>query len=323
MKYKILLKLCAVISAALLLASCSSDNIKPASSESADTTAKSTSQAQTQAPAPLDTEPVAVAVDINEIGVVSECVLLVDNTTGKTLIEKNSREKVPVASLTKLMTALVAEEKAVNSGAEYCFTGDVIDELISKNAARAGFEAGESVRLCDLLYAAMLPSGADGAYGLAMLVGGSIEGFVDMMNEKAAELGMTNTRFYDPVGLDDSGYSTAYDIEILMRAVLANSNLREIISSDSWLTAPTDHHPNGILLKSTVFNGFSKFGVSNTAIKGGKTGYTQGAGRCLATFAYSGANEYILVTLGANDKEDDTQMSFVDQGNIYSAFFIE
>ena len=304
----------------LILTSCTqagpTEQTQP-QTEKTETEQTETEEVTTQPPVPE-----YEAVDADTLGVSSRAVFLVNTTTGQVLCEKNSTEQMPIASLTKIMTALLALEYQ-GGGRDYTFTAPLIDSLVEANAARAGFGEGEKVRLLDLIYAAMLPSGADGAYGIAMLVAGGTEEFVTLMNERAKSLGMNDTQFADPVGLNDSGYSTAQDVAKLLRAALCNSGFREIATTKEWVTAPTDVHPYGITLTSTVAAGLVNNGIDNPAIKGGKTGFTNQAGLCLATFAYMNGEEYILVTLGAGDGTNDPQLNFADAKIIYDAFGIK
>lgn len=250
-------------------------------------------------------------------GLSSKCVLLCDLTTGKVICEKNAAETVKIASLTKIMTAVVAIENVPDLNAGYTMSESVIRYLRSENASVAGFAAGERVTGYDLLYAAMLPSGGDGAMGLADLTAGSQEAFVDMMNAKAKELGMNRTRFTNATGFDDDGnYSCAYDLSLLFEYALKNDLFRKVATSSTYTTSSTAEHPGGIKLRSTVYGGFADNGIGMGDVIGGKTGYTYDAGRCLATYAVKDGEEYILITLGASR----TPYHFSDANKIYSEF---
>lgn len=172
--------------------------------------------------------------------------------------------------------------------------------LYEQDATQAGFQPGETVRAIDLLYGAMLPSGAECCIALADTVGGSRDGFVEMMNKKAQQLGMNKTHFCDTTGLHDSDhYSTVRDIAVLLRYALKNDTFREIIESPRHSTGVTNIHPSGITYYSTMFKNLSDTSVTGGHILGGKTGYTSEAGLCLASFAKIYDREYILVTAGA------------------------
>lgn len=251
----------------------------------------------------------------------SECVLLVDLTNDEVVCEKNSAQSVRIASLTKIMTAIVAIENLDDLNSTYIFSQDIIDYLTEQNSAVAGFKAGEEVRAIDLLYAAMLPSGGDGAMGIADLVGSSQQGFVNMMNQKAVSLGMTRTHFTNATGFDEGeNYSCAYDVSLMFEYALNNEMFCEIISTPEYTTYPTKEHPDGLTFKSTVYRGFDVNHLEVEGILGGKTGFTTDAGLCLVTYAEQNGNEYMLITLGAGSGSNYPQYHFYDAEKLYSAF---
>ena len=257
----------------------------------------------------------------DEADISSECVLLIDLSSNRVVCEKNSTERVRIASLTKIMTAIVALENLDDLDATYTFERDIIDYLESENSATAGFEAGEEVKAIDLIYAAMLPSGGDGAMGIAALVGGSQDGFVEMMNEKAASLGMSRTHFTNATGFDDDdNYSCAYDVSLMFEYALENEMFCEIISTESYTTSQTNKHPEGVTFVSTVYRGFEANDIEFDGLLGGKTGFTGDAGLCLATFAELEGREYMLITLGAGNGSNYPQYHFLDAEKLYSAF---
>lgn len=256
-----------------------------------------------------------------EVDISSECVLLIDISSDEVVCEKNSTEKVRIASLTKIMTAIVAIENLEDMQKTYIFSQDIINYLESENSAVAGFAAGEEVSAIDMLYAAMLPSGGDGAMGIADLVGGSQEGFVAMMNQKALALGMTRTHFTNATGFDDGdNYSCAYDVSLMFEYALKNDTFRKIVTTESYTTSPTNEHPYGITLTSTVYHGFEANDLAMDGILGGKTGFTTDAGLCLATYVEQNGEEYILITLGAGNGSNYPQYHFYDAQKLYAAF---
>ena len=265
----------------------------------------------------LSDYPSEIPVDIY-----STNVIMIDADSGKLIFEMDSSEEVAPASLTKIMTAIVAIENIGDLDEEFTFDSETIDYLRSENASVAGFAEGETVTARDLLYAALLPSGGDGAIGLAVLVGGSIDNFVDMMNGKAAELGLRHTHFVNPTGLDADGqYSSAYDICALFRYALANKDFMSIESSYFYTSTETDEHPDGIEMESTVYAGITNNDISADYIIGGKTGYTGNARLCLATYAEYEGKHYILVTMGAGEGSNKPQYNFFDMDTIYSYYF--
>ena len=243
-------------------------------------------------------QPVLKEVDIS--GINSPNAILMQARGGKILGEINGEAQIYPASMTKIMTAIVAIENLDDLDQEITLTQEMFAGLYEQDATQAGFQPGETVRAIDLLYGAMLPSGAECCIALADTVGGSRDGFVEMMNKKAQQLGMNKTHFCDTTGLHDSDhYSTVRDIAVLLRYALKNDTFREIIESPRHSTGVTNIHPSGITYYSTMFKNLSDTSVTGGHILGGKTGYTSEAGLCLASFAKIYDREYILVTAGA------------------------
>lgn len=241
---------------------------------------------------------------------------LEDNTI---LMQKNSEEKIYPASLTKMMTAIVAIENLPDLKKEIKLTNSMYQELYDANASMAGFEPGEQVGAIDLLYGVLLPSGAECCIGLADYVAGSEQNFVEMMNQKAAELGMENTNFENTTGLhDENHYTTVKDQSILLSYALQNDTFKEIFTSSSHSTQPTNKHPNGITFYSTMFKKLGDPSIIGGEILGGKTGYTKEAGLCLASLAKEGAKEYILVTAGAKGNNRSEQYNIIDAVAVYN-----
>ncbi len=227
-------------------------------------------------------------------------VLLLRLEDAAVLMEKNSNDIIYPASLTKIMTAIVAIENLTDLKEEIKLDDAMFRELYKANASMAGFEPGERVSAIDLLYGVMLPSGAESCIGLANHIAGSEKSFVELMNQKAEELGMENTHFENTTGLhDDNHYTTAKDLAILLSNALQNDIFHEIFTAPRHNTKSTDKHPGGITFKSTMFEKLSNHTLTNGAIIGGKTGYTDKAGLCLASLAQVDNQEYILITAGA------------------------
>ena len=213
-------------------------------------------------------------------------VVLMDADSGRILYEKNGDERRLIASITKLMTALVALE-----------SGHLPDEMVTIQPEWTGIEgsslylrAGETLRLETLLYGMLLRSGNDAAQAVAGYCAGDIASFVASMNQKAAELGMTNSCFANPSGLNAEGhYSTARDMAILARACLENETLRSMTATKS------------IALEGRIFTNHNKLLWQYEGCIGLKTGYTEKAGRTLVSAAQRGGMTLICVTLNAPD----------------------
>ncbi|MBQ4602566.1 MAG: D-alanyl-D-alanine carboxypeptidase [Clostridia bacterium] len=252
----------------------------------------------------------------------SHSALMIDLTDAHVCYAKNQNERLPIASLTKIMTALTVIEKCGSLDAEYTFTEDIISRMEESHASVAGFEAGETVSVRDLLYGIMLPSGGDAALGAAEHIAGDEETFVTLMNRRAKSLGMKNTHFSDVTGLDDTdNYSTAADMALLFSKALENETFFEIVTADRYLTSATEQHKNGILLESTLNEPVKEYALEGK-ILGGKTGYTTGAGLCLASYAEVEGHRYILVTLGAGDGSKYPSYHFEDAAILYDEYYL-
>lgn len=215
------------------------------------------------------------ALEINDL--YSENVIVYNKDENKILYEKNSEQQTPIASLTKIMTTLVSIENIENLNESVTITENML-ENVPWDASVAGLEVGDKLTYEDLLYASMLPSGADATESLAISLTGSVSNFVKLMNEKASALKLENTKFVNTTGLDVEGhYSTVKDVLTLLNYALDNPTFKKIYETKTYTTT------NGLKLSSTI-NGYNKsLGYDLTFIKGSKTGYTGWAGYCLST----------------------------------------
>lgn len=265
-----------------------------------------------------ETQPVVPAFELPEI--YSRFACLAEADTGRILAAKNENEQTYCASITKIMTVLVALENLNSPEQSVTISYDLLNRLWKKNAAVAGFEAGEKVKAADLMYAALLPSGADGSVGLAELIAGSEDAFAVLMNRKAEQLGMKSSHFANATGLHDAEhYTTCADLVLLLREALKNETFREIFSTRSYVSSATNEHPSGLKMKSTMFKYLSDNKLERDYFVGGKTGYTSKAGVCLASVASIGGKEYILVTLGAGTGSNYPQYQITDAVKVFDA----
>lgn len=243
-------------------------------------------------------KPAVRELDIT--GINSSYAVLMQADSGKVVGDISGETQMYPASMTKIMTAIVAIENLSDLNQEITVTNDMVADLYAQDATQAGFQPGETVQAIDLLYGVLLPSGAECCIALADTIAGSETGFVELMNQKAEKLGLENTHFCNATGLHaDDHYSTAKDIADLLRYALKNDTFREIIESPYHSTPGTNVHPDGITFYSTMFKNLSDTTVIDGQIMGGKTGFTSEAGCCLASFAEIDDIDYILVTAGA------------------------
>jgi len=239
------------------------------------------------------------------------------------LMQKNSDEIIYPASLTKMMTAIVAIENLPNLNEKIKLTTSMFEGLYEAHASMAGFQPDEEVRAIDLLYGAILPSGAESCIALAYHIAGSEQNFVKLMNQKAKELGMENTHFENTTGLhNENHYTTLKDMSILLIYALKNDTFREIFTTFIYPIPPTNKHTAGIILYSTLYRRLCELSDKNIIdgiILGGKTGYTDEAGLCLASLGKVGDEEYILVTTAAEGNTRTEQYNVIDALTIYNS----
>lgn len=230
---------------------------------------------------------------------ISKAVYLYNLTDDKEVLSKNENERLPMASLTKIMTVRVALKHITDLAATAPVDTDAYHRAIDMNASMAGFRGGEATSYRDLLYATMLKSAGEAADSLAINISGSMDNFVAMMNQEAKDLGLKNTSYANADGMDDPGnYQSAKDCAMLIKDSLEDGNFRAIFTKRDFFTRPTLDHPDGVYLESTVFSHLKKYNQNGFEIIGGKSGTTDKAGLCWATLAEKNGKEYILVVMG-------------------------
>lgn len=322
------LLLCAVIACVVTVGaqSCSRRGTQnPAASPAKDDVRLNTPTADTSESGGKTTLFAEFTDGTKELDITSGYGILIDLDTNKVLAAKSAQEKIYPASMTKIMTLIVAYENVSDTDATYTFKAEMLDDLFRQNASVAGFSAGESVPVKDLFYGCILPSGADATGALAEYVAGSEEAFAVLMNKKAAAMGLKNTHFVTASGLhDDDHYSTCEDMAAILRYAVNSTGMREILSTYQYTTTKTAEHPDGITLTSTLKSRMSGNEAAGVFVQGGKTGYTIEGRNCLATFAANCTEEqaaltsprYILVTAFASGE----YAPVFDAINVYSEF---
>lgn len=234
----------------------------------------------------------------------SRYIYVLDREDKTSQYDKNSKTKAYPASLTKIMTTIVALEHIDDLSAVAPIDVDTYREMVANNSSMAGFYGREAVTYRDLLYGTILSSGGEAANSLAINVAGSVEDFVHLMNEKASELGLEDTHFTSPEGLHDKDqYTSAYDMAKLLDYALDNGDFRAIFTKMTFKTTPTVDHPDGIVLKSTVLSKLDGVPQGSFEIIGGKSGTTYEAGECWATLGIKEDREYICIVMGAPLKD--------------------
>lgn len=230
--------------------------------------------------------------------------IFIDMETGNILADKGAKQRIVPASMTKVLTLLVAAENIDNLDDTFQITSDITDYCFVNGCSVAGFEKEEVVTVRDLLYGTNLPSGADAALGLATYVAGSQEAFVELMNKKLEELGLSETaHFTNCIGIyDENHYCTAYDMAVIMNAALKNEICHEVMSAHTYNTSITEQHPEGILLSNWFLRRIEDKDTGGEVICG-KTGYVNESGSCAVSYGTDErGRSYICVSVNAKGK---------------------
>lgn len=246
------------------------------------------------------TESTSVAAVNGEV--VSSTAIVINRTTNEIICARDARARMNPASMTKILTVLVAAEHVTDLNDTFTMTREITDYGYVNDCSSAGFLENEVITVKDLFYGTILPSGADAAVGLATYVAGSQEAFVTMMNEKLQELGLSSsTHFTNCVGIyDEQHYSTVYDMAIILEAAMDNEICREVLNARSYQTSVTEQHPEGIIISNWFLRRIEDKDTHGTVI-GAKTGYVAQSGSCAASCCKDNAgNEYICVTGGSS-----------------------
>lgn len=281
---------------------------------------------------PEDVSDVAEEVPVYEfaetpdtVGIYSEEVIsthaiLIDESTDTIVASKGATERISPASMTKVLTVLVAAEHITEGELDDTFTMtlEITDYAYVNDCSAVGFLDGEEVQVRDLFYGTVLPSGGDAAVGLATYIAGSHEAFVDMMNEKLEELGLSDTaHFTNCVGLyDENHYCTVYDMAVIMKAAMQNELCREFLSAKTYTTTPTEQHPEGITISNWFLRRIEDKDTGGEVLCA-KTGYVVQSKNCAVSYGtFAGGTPYICVTAGASS----SWRCIYDQVEIYTRY---
>lgn len=243
--------------------------------------------------------------------------ILINGSTGQVVAQKNGDAYMFPASMTKVMTLLVAAEHVKNLTDTVTITQDILDYCTAHDCSTVGFTAGETVTVMDLLWGTILPSGADAAIALGRYVAGSDAAFVQLMNQKAASLGLKNTNFTNCVGLYDAGhFTTCNDMAVIMNAAAANQLALTVLATPQYTTIPSSVHSSGITVKNLFLSRIgplSKPGI----VLGAKTGYINQSKYCAVSYFISSKGvPYVCVTGMAGSSMN----AVTDHQKIYSAY---
>ena len=240
---------------------------------------------------------ISFASEGNSLNLNARSCVVLDRNSKKIIFGKNEYNRVKMASTTKIMTATVIIENC-----DLSQTVTVSKKAAGTGGSRLGLKTGDKITIRDLLYGLLLCSGNDAAIALAETAAGSVQEFSNMMNNKAKELGLNNSHFESPHGLDsDNHYTTAYELALLADYALKNSTFRNIVGTKNY-TITINGYPKNITNTNELLG-------SLDGVYGVKTGFTNGANRCLVTSCKRGEMDIICVVLGCDTKNFRTQDS--------------
>lgn len=253
----------------------------------------------------------------------SQYAILVNADTGEIVAQREGRTRIVPASMTKVMTLLVAVEQMDNPDEQlqdtFEITQENCDNAYTSGSSIVGYSPGDMAKVEDLLYGAILPSGADAAMALAEYTAGSEDRFSDLMNRKAEELGIADTtHFTNCIGLyNEDHYSTPYDMAVIMRAAYENDLCRKVLSTHTWTTQGTQENPDGITISNWFLRKIEDH-IKTGTVECGKTGFVDESGNCaVSTFtnADSGTHYIACTALTYN-----TWRCIFDHVNLYDTY---
>lgn len=259
-----------------------------------------------------------LTINVNALDLSSKNIVLYNLNEDKVVYEKNKDKKTSIASLTKIMTTIVAIENIDNYNKTVVLNSDMFKGIREENAYVIGLKNNQKVTYNDLLYGMFLSSGADATRGIVLSIAKTEDEYVKLMNKKAKEIGMNNTNFKNTIGLDiNNQYSTVNDVAILLKYALNNKKFYEIFTTKKYTF--TD---KSLTVYSSYQKTADKYKYNVNYILGGKTGYTLNAGRALASIAIDKKNniEYMLITTNAST---DTKEAYhvLDATKVYYYYF--
>lgn len=249
----------------------------------------------------FEATPSTTAIYNEEI--ISDYAILIDESTDTIVASKGAKERISPASMTKVLTILVAAENITEEQLDDTFimTREITDYGYVNDCSSVGFLDGEEVTVRDLFYGTILHSGSDAAVGLATYVAGSHEAFVDMMNDKLEELGLGDTSHYtNCVGLyDKEHYSTVYDMAVIMKAAIQSEFCKEVLSEHRYVTESTTEHPEGIDISNWFLRRIEDKDTGGEVLCA-KTGYVTQSKNCAVSYGtFAEGDPYICVTAGS------------------------
>lgn len=249
----------------------------------------------------------------------SEFALLINAQSGEILAEKNAFSYMNPASMTKVLTLLVAVENIAETDGTFTMTREISEFCYVNECSVVGYIVGETVPVEELFYGCILSSGADACLGLAEIAVGSHEAFVDLMNKKLLELGIAETAHVtNCVGLYDEAHGwTSADMALIMKAALENEKCRQILCTKIFNSVPTEKHPEGQVLSNWFVRSLEDQDNGSVNVLGGKRGYVPESGNCAVSYGETDdGHAFICVTGNASSQKQ----AIYDHAALYKAY---
>lgn len=249
----------------------------------------------------------------------SQYAIVLDANTGEVLAQRDPNTPISPASMTKILTLLVAVENIEDWQTTCEMTRDMASYCYVNKCSVVGYEVGETIYAREALYGCILNSGADACLALAQIACGSHEVFVEKMNEKLEELGLSQTaHFTNCVGLyDETHLCTVQDIAIILRTALENEICRRVLTTKVFTTQPTTYHTSGQVLSNLFVRRIAKRDTGTVTVLGAKTGYVPESGFCAASYAQNEAGRELICVTG---KSTSTWQSIYDHQQLYQLY---
>lgn len=253
--------------------------------------------------------------------------LLVSLDDDSVIVEKNADVPVAPASLTKVMTALVVLRNVEDTNRIMTVSSEAIESLAGTGSSVSGLKAGEQMSIYNMLCCLLIPSGNDASVALAVEIGGSVDGFVKMMNDLAKEIGCTNTHFDNPHGLDSPTHkTTAKDLAIMAKEALKYPVFETIVATNVYNLPETNMNKARQIVNTNFLISPYRVTYYNKAVKGIKTGSTENAGKCLISYASKNGYNYLAVAMGGDYRDTDgdgieENQAFMDTNHMYNWAF--
>lgn len=275
----------------------------------------------TPTPEPEPEDPFSVTADTVTVSDTfpSTYAVLIDAETGDILARRNSDVPVDPASMTKVLTLLVAVENIDDFSGTWVMTQEATDYCFVNRCSVVGYVTGEAVPVEELFYGCIMNSGADACLGLAELAAGSHEAFVELMNDKLAQLGIDDTaHFTNCIGLPDETHRcTMEDMALILRTALENDFCREVLTKKTLLLAPTEQHPDGQAMSNWFIRRIEDQDTGAVTVLAGKTGWVEESGHCAVSYAEDeNGHGYLCATADSNS----TWQSIYDHAQLYRTY---